>query len=259
MTTRKKIMLGALVLLLLVLTVLVIHYRRAISHYVSHELSHDDKLHLIRNFEVMSKHKGQSIGFDVSQYQGVIRWSQTDSVEGAFPLDFVFIRATAGRDLVDKYFHQNWQLAKNRPLIRGAYHYYRPDENSVEQAYNFIRTVKLEKGDFPPVLDIEQLPENQTLDSLKKGLKRWLWLVEKHYKVRPIIYSGDRFYNDFLREDFPDYPAWIANYNFFVENMNDGWSFWQFTDRGFVKGIDADVDLNLYQGSRADLDKLRIK
>jgi lysozyme len=35
----------------------------------------------------------------------------------------------------------------------GAYHYYRPNENSLEQAALFIKTVSLKKGDFTPVLD----------------------------------------------------------------------------------------------------------
>jgi lysozyme len=34
----------------------------------------------------------------------------------------------------------------------------------------FIKTVSL-KGDLPPVLDIERLPENQSVDRLKIGLK----------------------------------------------------------------------------------------
>jgi lysozyme len=30
----------------------------------------------------------------------------------------------------------------------------------------------LKKGDLPPVLDIERLPENQSVDRLKIGLKK---------------------------------------------------------------------------------------
>src|SRR5690606_34095350 len=118
---------------------------------------------------------------------------------------------------------------------------------------------KLKKGDLPPVLDIEQVPEDQLMDSLKKGLKRWLFLVEKHYGVKPIIYSGDRFYTDFMCEEFTGYPVWIANYNSFVEDMDSQWDLWQFTDRGVIKGIETPVDLNLFKAGRAELEKLRIK
>ncbi len=51
---------------------------------------------------------------------------------------------------------------KENKIMRGAYHYYRPNENSIEQANLFIKTVKLQKGDLPPVLDIEKLPEEST-------------------------------------------------------------------------------------------------
>lgn len=259
MARKRRITFWIMAILMTMLIAAIVHYRQAIRYYVTHELSDDDKLHLVRNFQVMSQHKDQCLGFDVSQYQGQIDWTKTDTVENTFKLHYVFIRATAGYDAVDKRFLTNWNAAGQRTLLRGAYHYYRPDENSVEQAYNFIRTVKLKKGDLPPVLDIEQLPEDQPVDSLKKGLKRWLWLIEKHYGVKPIIYSGNRFYNDFLCEDFKQYPVWIANYNFFVESMDSDWEFWQFSERGFIPGIEGDVDLNLFKGNRSSLDKLRIR
>src|SRR5690606_29373626 len=194
------------------------HYRTALAYYFSFKskVAEEDKLHAIRNFQVLSNHQGKSFGFDVSQYQGKINWYQADSIEKTFPIDFVFIRATAGRDKVDNAFHENWQNAAKVGLIRGAYHYYRPDENSIEQAALFISTVTLKKGDLPPVLDIEKIPAEQSIDSLKKGLKRWLTAVEKHYGVKPIIYSGQKYYEDFLRDEFgKDYKFWIANYNFF--------------------------------------------
>ncbi|HEU0137474.1 MAG TPA: GH25 family lysozyme, partial [Flavobacterium sp.] len=139
--------------------------------------------------------------------------------------------------------------AKDNNFIRGAYHYYRPNENSSDQADNFIATVKLSKGDLPPVLDIEQLPKRQSVDSLKVGLKRWLTKVEKHYNMRPIIYSGERYYDDFLKDEFEGYTFWIANYNFFVENIKDDWQFWQFTEKATVPGISGPVDMNIYNGT----------
>jgi lysozyme len=42
--------------------------------------------------------------------------------------------------------------------LSGSYHYYRPNENSLEQATLLLKRF-LKKGDLPPVLDIERLPE----------------------------------------------------------------------------------------------------
>lgn len=239
----------------------IYHYRNAILYYFSFKsdkVLKVDKVAQARIFQILNKYKDLIVGFDVSQYQGEIDWEQIDSVENKFPLKFVLIRATAGNDKEDAQFDANWKGAKQYHFIRGAYHYYRPNENSLEQAENFIKTVKLRKGDLPPVLDIEQLPEEQSIDSLKIGLKRWLKKVDEHYKVKPIIYTGERYYEDFLKEEFKGYTFWIANYNFFVENIEDDWTFWQFTEKATLKGINERVDLNIYNGTPKMLEYLTI-
>ena len=142
--------------------------------------------------------------------------------------------------------HKN---SKENGILRGAYHYYRPNENSIEQANFFIRNVKLENGDLPPILDIESLPKNQSIDSLKVGLKRWLAAVDEKFHLKPIIYTNEKFYEDFLKDDFGEFQFWIANYNFFVETMQDDWLFWQFTEKATIDGIDGNVDVNLYNGT----------
>ncbi len=238
-------------LLLFSLLFVVYHYKDALLYYFSFKTDNvieQNKIDGARIHQVLKRHEDLVLGFDVSEYQGKIDWAAIDSMDH-YKLHFVFVRATAGSDRVDSKFKSNWEKAKEKSLIRGAYHYYRPNENSIAQAKNFIQTVKLRKGDLPPVLDIEKLPESQSLDSLKLGLKRWLDYVEKHYKVKPIIYSGEKYYKDFLEEEFDGYTFWIANYNPWKETMDDDWNFWQFTEKGVINGIPEKVDLNLYNGT----------
>ena len=237
------------------------HYRNGLAYYFGFksnkylkENTEAKRLSDVRNFQVLENHEGKSIGLDVSEYQGNIHWSYVDTLEKKYPLDYVFIRATVGKDRKDRQFKRNWLGAKENNMIRGAYHYYRPNENSLEQAELFIETVTLQKGDLPPILDIEKLPKNQSLDSLKVGLKRWLKAVESHYKVKPIIYTGEKYYDDFLKEEFSDYLFWIANYNFYREKIDSDWLFWQFTEKASVPGIKGNVDVNIYNG---DLQQLR--
>ena len=239
----------------------VYHYRNAILYYFSFKtdkILKEDKVAQARIYQVLQAHKQMTFGFDVSQFQGEINWKEVDSIEHKFPLHFVLIRATAGNDKQDSQYDNNWEGAKEQHFIRGAYHYYRPNENSIEQAQNFIKTVKLRKGDLPPVLDIEKLPKNQSIDSLKVGLKRWLKKVDEHYKVKPIIYTGEKYYEDFLKEEFKGYTFWVANYNFFVENIKDDWLFWQFTEKGSIEGINERVDINIYNGTPKMLEYLTI-
>jgi lysozyme len=255
-TTRILLFtIGLLVFLIVAFT--VYQFRDGIMYYLGFKthknvnaLSKEErKIADIRIYEVLSKHTDKVIGFDVSQYQGNIQWEAIRKIEDTFQLQFVFVRATAGINKVDSQFKENWKQAKKNQFIRGAYHYYRPNENSIQQAENFIQTVNLEPGDFPPVLDIEQLPKKQSLDSLKVGLKRWLTRVEKHYKVKPIIYSGESYYNDFLKKEFSDYPFWIANYNFWRNQPEMNWLLWQFTEKAQVSGIKGTVDVNIFNGN----------
>ncbi|GAA3736570.1 glycoside hydrolase family 25 protein [Flavobacterium ginsengisoli] len=239
---------------------IIYHYRKGLAYYLGFKTERvldedevDKHLSDVRNIRVLENHKGKVIGIDVSEFQGKVDWEEVEILDEKYPVQFVFIRATAGNDRVDRQFKRNWEGAKENKIMRGAYHYYRPNENSIEQADLFIKTVKLQKGDLPPVLDIEKLPKNQPLDSLKKGLKRWLNKVEKHYQVRPIIYSGERYYSDFLKEEFSEYLFWIANYNFYREKIEDDWLFWQFTEKASLPGIKHRVDVNIYNG---DLEQL---
>lgn len=253
--------------LMLIIGIGIYKFRDGFLYYLgfktdkyANELSADErKLADIRIYEVLHKHDNKAIGFDVSEYQGKINWEQTYHIEEAFELSYVFIRASAGKDRIDSRFEENWKGAKARQLIRGAYHYYRPNENSKEQATNFINNVTLQKGDLPPVLDIEKLPNTQSVARLKIGLRNWLTAVEKHYGVKPIIYSGESYYKDFLKEEFSAYPLWIANYNFWRNDLESDWQFWQFTEKAKIEGIDGMVDLNIFNGDKNDLLKIGLK
>ncbi|WP_291103293.1 MULTISPECIES: glycoside hydrolase family 25 protein [unclassified Flavobacterium] len=240
---------------------LVYHYREGLAYYLGfksdktqYEKAEAKRISDVRNYQVLENHEGKAIGLDVSEFQGTVDWTLVKTIENSYPLEFVFIRATAGNDKVDGQFKNNWLGAQKSKIIRGAYHYYRPNENSLEQAELFINTVQLQKGDLPPVLDIEKLPKEQSLKNMKLGLSRWLKAIEAHYKVKPIIYTSEKYYDDFLKEEFSDYLFWIANYNFYREKIGDDWLFWQFTEKASVPGIKGNVDVNIYNG---DVEQLR--
>jgi len=238
------------------------HYRYALYYIAFQRIEKNEEIKVssvttqFRIFDVLQHHQQKTFGIDVSHYQGKINWDEVARVQDSFPISFVFVRATAGSVKQDRKFKTNWKKSKQKGFVRGAYHYYRPNENSILQANNFINTVKLQKGDLPPVLDIEDVPRIQSIENLKIGLQKWLNKVEKHYGIKPIIYSGESFYNDYLYKDFSEYTCWVANYNFYVENIDNDWGFWQFTDKGSVRGVKEFVDVNIYNGSREELLRL---
>lgn len=187
-------------------------------------------------------------GIDVSKYQGIIDWDILVKKRVHDLPTFVFIRSTAGIDNKDAQFDTNWTTLSNIDFIRrGAYHYYRPNENSTKQAQNFISNVTLRSGDLAPVLDIEVKSKVQSMDRLRTGLKNWLKIIEQHYNIRPIIYSSENFYKAHIQIDpeLSSYPTWIASYS--TQNLTDRmtWDIWQVSDKGSIEGINSKVDVNV--------------
>ena len=205
--------------------------------------------------------KGYKIhGIDVSRYQEKIDWKNLETLKDGkhkIGVSFAFIKATEGRSIVDPMYSANWENISKTNIIRGAYHFFIPSRDAVEQAQNFIKTVNLKKGDLPPVLDIETLG-NQGAAKLRENIKIWMDIVEKHYGVTPIIYTYVDFYEQYLIDDkeLKKYPLWIAHYHKKKIKMREPWIFWQHSDKGVIKGIKEKVDFNVFNGSLKELKAL---
>ena len=198
-------------------------------------------------------------GIDISHYQGEIDWDElrNNGMIERCPVRFVMIKATEGSTRIDDRFKENFYQAREYGFIRGAYHFWSTRSSGRAQAEHFLRQVKLEDGDLPPVLDVEHKAKDQTPEEFKESVLTWLRLVEKAYDAKPIIYTYYKFKEKYLSDArFDDYPYWIAHY--YVEQMQykGAWKFWQHTDAGHLPGIDGEVDFNIYNGSFYDLQKL---
>lgn len=200
-------------------------------------------------------------GIDVSYYQGKIDWEKVAKVDyNGIKVSFAFIKATEGITLVDSYFQRNWRETKNAGVIRGAYHYFKPNKSGLWQARFFLQTVKMEAGDLPPVIDIEEsagLNRNELIPNIQDFLNE----VEQKTKVKPIIYTGYQFYKDHLKGEFDDYPLWIAHYYQprLKLNKQTHWDFWQHADNARIDGIKHKVDMNVFSGVEEDLSALLIQ
>ena len=210
---------------------------------------------------IIEDYSDKTFGIDMSHYQRKedIAWDSLSIANRAIPIQFVLLRATMGNRSADRHFDEFWELAKKQELVRGAYHFYRADEDPVRQANNFLENVKLEEGDLPPVLDIEKIPRRKSNEKLVEDLKVWCRIIEETYGVKPIIYTYYHYYNDFLKGEFDEYPLWLANYNDVPQPApNVKWDFWQFTEKGIVYGINTKVDVNVYNGSLWSLKRMTI-
>lgn len=199
-------------------------------------------------------------GIDVSHHQDNIDWTAVKAMQvQKIKIDFAFIKATEGLGRVDDAFRRNWFNVKQAGIPRGAYHFFISSKSGKAQAENFIETIRLEKGDLPPVLDIEQA-NGASVEDLQQRVKDWLTVVEQQYKIKPIIYTNVDFYENFLAGKFDDYPLWVAHY--LVQDkprIQRNWIFWQHNEKGHVNGIDANVDFNVFNGDSTDFKKLLVK
>ncbi len=197
-------------------------------------------------------------GIDVSRHQNRINWKEVKKMKVQnIEIDFVFIKATEGKFMKDKRFKENWKEAKQNGITRGAYHFYLPDGSPETQATNFMESVKLLPGDLPPVIDIEDRGVGAH-KAFIANIKIFIDDVSDYCDCKPIIYTYDSFYDDYLRGQFTGYPLWIARYGA-EKPEEDRFSFWQFSDKARVDGIGPKVDMNVFSGDSAAFSNLLIQ
>ena len=205
--------------------------------------------------------KGYEIhGIDISHHQGEIDWTKLGNamIDRTY-VRFVMIKATEGADHIDDCFERNFEMAKATGFIRGAYHFWSTLSTAREQAYFFLNNVELKPGDLPPVLDVEAKPESMSDEDFQMEILAWLHIVEDRYHAKPIIYTYYKFKEAYLSDErFDDYPYWIAHYYVPKVEYTGKWKFWQHTDVGRLLGIKGYVDLDIYNGSHYDLERLTL-
>ncbi len=196
-------------------------------------------------------------GIDAARFQKSVNWKKARR-NG---VNFAFIKATEGGDLLDSAFKQHWRGAGQAGVARGAYHFYYFCTAPEVQARWFIRNVPKTKGMLPPVLDMEWNPFSPTCahrrppaNVVKDEMRRWLKIVEAHYGQRAIIYTTPRFYKENDLANFRGPEFWLRTTAKTPREAYPGqsWRFWQYSSTGLIDGIQGEVDLNAFAGSRAE-------
>jgi len=179
-------------------------------------------------------------GIDVSHYQGSINWREVAKERNIL---YAYIKATEGTNLVDNTYHTNLRGARKAGLRVGAYHFFNPNANAREQFRNFSTVVKLKEQDLIPIIDIEHRGKSP-LPEFRNRLKQFLQMVERHYGVRPILYTSRDFYNKYLSGPFTHYKYMIARYHPDIPQLCDNAAFvmWQYSATSRIRGIRGNVD-----------------
>ena len=207
---------------------------RAMSHPQDIVISHRRRHH------TMGKR-----GIDVSHYQHQINW---DAVAEDANVNYVYIKATENVGLVDDMFQANLRGARRAGIPVGCYHFFSPTAAPMAQLKNLTTTVpNLRDHDLVPMIDVEVRGKASPAD-MRHRLKQFLKGVEEYYGVKPIIYTGQNFYNKYLSGYFDEYLFMIAKYSDGVPELvgNPKFAMWQFSASGRTKGIRGAVDQSCF-------------
>ena len=200
-----------------------------------------------KTVQVDSIAKRNVTGIDVSRHNGIIDWKQV----AQSGIQFAFIKATEGSNLVDPCFAANIQESRKSGLLVGIYHYFSTLSGARTQFENFSRTVKQYGFDLVPAVNVESY-RGYTPQQLCDSLRLFVQLVEEEFGRSPIIYTYETFYKRMPQGGFGDCLMWVGKYIGEPTVISD-WVLWQFSESGECPGIRGLVDLNvLCEGCRLD-------
>ena len=182
-------------------------------------------------------------GIDVSQYQGEIDWERVKE-----HIDFAILRCGYGQDIPgqdDPTFKRNADECTRLGIPFGVYLYsYATDERAaLSEARHVMRLVKDYKMEYPVYLDLEDPRIGRlTNEQIERNCRVWAdELARNNYF--PGFYASYYWWTSKLTGAlFTRYTRWVARY---AEELGaEGFDMWQYTDKGFVEGINAPVDRN---------------
>ena len=191
-------------------------------------------------------------GIDVSSYQGNVNWQAQYNAGKRF----AYVKATEGTTYRNPYFAQQYNGSYNVGMIRGAYHFARPDRSSgANQASFFVRNGGGWSADgktLPGALDMEYNPYGSTCyGKSKSSMTSWIRDFHNTYFSMtgryPVIYTSTSWWNLCVGSGHgfgATVPLWVARYASTVGTLPSGWSyytFWQYTS--------TPIDQNKFNGA----------
>ncbi|MDQ6631866.1 MAG: hypothetical protein M3Y82_08915, partial [Verrucomicrobiota bacterium] len=211
-------------------------------------------------------------GIDVSRWQGTIDWV---SVKGS-GVTFAWAQATRGAYLVNANFTANMSNGKAAGVLMGAYHFAFPATNSpsVEADYFWATAgpyILADGKTLMPMLDMESFTGIVGATSYSDWANQWYNNILAKaaavgVTIKPVMYSSACSYCN-MDSSSSMFGTWVANYSGADPQTGTPWSscsncnlwgggiwnFWQYSSTGSVPGISGNVDLDVFNGTAAQL------
>ncbi|MFI6858623.1 GH25 family lysozyme [Streptomyces sp. NPDC050421] len=199
-------------------------------------------------------------GIDVSHYQGTINWSSVKSAG----IKFAYIKATESTTYKDPTFSTNYLHAHNAKVIRGAYHFARPNLSSGAAQANYFAgnggAWSRDNLTLPGMLDLE----GGCYGKSTSAMRSWVLDFYNTYKAKTgrdaVIYTSPSWWNTCtggwsgMSARSPLFVAhWTSASSPSIPSGFPYWTFWQYTDSGSVNGISGAVDRDRFSGDSSRL------
>lgn len=193
-------------------------------------------------------------GVDVSRYQGEIDWERVRDVG----IEFAIVRVggrfiNSGGFYEDRLYRGNIEGALEAGLDVGVYFFSQAisEEDGIEEAEYVLSLIEGYDLTMPVVMDWEPSGgadgrtygvEPQEITAAVRGFCDRI----REAGHEPMIYfNANTAYARMDLRELTDIKFWFAQYND-VPTFCYHFDMWQYSDRGMVDGIPAEVDLNLY-------------
>lgn len=198
---------------------------------------------------VVTSHKG----IDVSKYQGNINWEAVKSDGVEFAIIRLGLRGyESGKIVLDEYFDKNMRGANEAGVKAGVYFFTEAItvEEAKEEAEFVIENLSDYDVPYPVVFDVELIVgKNGRANNLSKQERTDITIAfcetVKNAGYTPMIYGNVKCFTKLLdMERLEDYEKWYAFYDNYMY-MPYEVGMWQYSEKGAVKGIKGNVDLNI--------------
>lgn len=209
------------------------------------------------------------LGIDVSKWQGDVTLDEWRQVYNSGRV-FAFIKASQGTIVTDEKFANNIVNARAAGLLVSPYHFAdplnqrqpnEPAHTAVDEANWFVSVAGnyMTPGYLPPVLDLEY-GASMGVNEISAWANQFCNRVLQLKGVRPMIYTSTNWAANYVNSSVNVWDLWIANWGYTnpqTQSPPTGvwptWVFWQYSSTGSVPGIDTDVDLDVFNGTMAQL------
>jgi lysozyme len=200
-------------------------------------------------------------GIDVSSYQmGVDMHAVRQAGK-----HYVDIKASEGNEWQDPTFPANWRNAKQAGLRRYAYHFFYDDIDPLAQVTNLHEYVRA-NGKFiygdGVMLDVEETSiydAGNTVARLEEFIREVWKEIDKPVKLYTNPDTWINLLGNPLNQVISECALELADYGGTapaLKNWPNGMSFLQYSQTGHCPGVDGNVDLSRFFGTKQQLAKI---